>query len=618
MTINFQNTGGLKVIELGGGSSPRFRPNCDTRVCFDAAGNPTVDFVADFNAPLPIQSQEWDAVFSHFAMEHIAYPNVPQFLAEVLRILKPGGKAVIVTANTEAQLKWVTDHPEGWDGNDLFESASCKLFGDLRHSQREGEVNTGADVHKAYFSPEILFTLFSRAGFENITIRAYGERGTDVCVEATRPNASEAILDAATGIPASSGGDHLLPVQPLTVLAPTQQTTADRERLFNMAYYDLNSPAYGPLGYWDHPKHEATFQQVMARRPESVLELGCGRGYVLKKIEDVGIRCQGIDISKHCEMTRVASYVLLRDICSSWGCDNNAYDLCLSVDVLDRVPEQDLSQVFAEMARTTRRGLHGISTQPGQDPTRVTIRPIEWWQQNLPPGHQAIPLHDLEGGGLPAAYLRGDGKLKLNVGCYLTMFHRGWTNMDVHDLGNFARQFDFHYHRHDVREGLPFKTGEVDLIYASHFLEHLTYKEGLAFLRECRRVIKPDGAMRLIVPDLELITRAYGNGCCWDTHTQFNADQSSPDLRDFDHVNGGCAESPTAAGKFWSLVFDGHKATYDSETLCGLLEEAGFTAVKSRFRPDTVGHSGLTQIKYETHDFLPCLSLYASAVPRMD
>jgi ubiquinone/menaquinone biosynthesis C-methylase UbiE len=85
-----------KVIELGGGDAPLFRPNVDVRP------GPQTDFVADFNGPLPITSEEWDVVFAKYVVEHLSWRNVRGFLAECLRILKPGGRLVFITAPTPA------------------------------------------------------------------------------------------------------------------------------------------------------------------------------------------------------------------------------------------------------------------------------------------------------------------------------------------------------------------------------------------------------------------------------------------------------------------------------------------------------------------------------------
>jgi SAM-dependent methyltransferase len=61
--------------------------------------------------------------------------------------------------------------------------------------------------------------------------------------------------------------------------------------------------------------------------------------------------------------------------------------------------------------------------------------------------------------------------------------------------------------RHDVRKPLPFEDDSVDEIYTSHLLEHLTYADGLRFLEELRRVIKPDGIIRIVSPDYHMAGR---------------------------------------------------------------------------------------------------------------
>ena len=94
------------VIELGGGDKPYFRPNLDVRP------GPTVDIVADFNQPLPLNDGSYDGVFSCYCIEHISWRKVRLFLTEVFRILNDGGKAVFITANTKRQMEWVLNQEE--------------------------------------------------------------------------------------------------------------------------------------------------------------------------------------------------------------------------------------------------------------------------------------------------------------------------------------------------------------------------------------------------------------------------------------------------------------------------------------------------------------------------
>lgn len=56
---------------------------------------------------------------------------------------------------------------------------------------------------------------------------------------------------------------------------------------------------------------------------------------------------------------------------------------------------------------------------------------------------------------------------------------------------------------HDLRRNIPYKSGIVPNVYSSHFFEHLTKEDALSLLRECFRVLKPGGVMRIAVPSLD-------------------------------------------------------------------------------------------------------------------
>jgi SAM-dependent methyltransferase len=190
---------GDKICELGGGANPVVRPHCmfpesndinvDVRACYTQDGRQTNDFQANFEEPLPIQSDEWDGVICQYALEHISFPKIRQFLSECLRILKPKGKLVIVTANTEAQCEWIKKHQGGWDGKGLFESASNVLFGSQDYSENS---------HRSYFSPAILSQLLSEAGFTDALVSPYGERGTDLSAVCVKPDRQSDIKVSTT------------------------------------------------------------------------------------------------------------------------------------------------------------------------------------------------------------------------------------------------------------------------------------------------------------------------------------------------------------------------------------------------------------------------------------
>ncbi len=89
--------------------------------------------------------------------------------------------------------------------------------------------------------------------------------------------------------------------------------------------------------------------------------------------------------------------------------------------------------------------------------------------------------------------------LYLNVGCGKVKLS-GFVNIDLEHGADIQC---------DVTQGLPFGDATVDGIYSEHFIEHLSQKDILGFLRECRRVLKPGGRVRIATPDLSALVTEY-------------------------------------------------------------------------------------------------------------
>lgn len=87
----------------------------------------------------------------------------------------------------------------------------------------------------------------------------------------------------------------------------------------------------------------------------------------------------------------------------------------------------------------------------------------------------------------------------LNIGCGKVKLP-GFVNID-REAGADVRC--------DVTRGLPYDDSTVEGIYSEHFIEHLSQKDIINFLRECRRVLKPGGRIRIATPDLDDLVRQY-------------------------------------------------------------------------------------------------------------
>jgi len=122
--------------------------------------------------------------------------------------------------------------------------------------------------------------------------------------------------------------------------------------------------------------------------------------------------------------------------------------------------------------------------------------------------------------------------IRVNVGCGRTPTP-GWRNFDnspslrlvrVRWLPRLLRrlrviqddQYDFMVFAaaHDIAYGdatrrLPLADHTVDVLYSSHMLEHLDPAGVTRFLGEAKRVLRPGGSLRLLVPDLQSLARRY-------------------------------------------------------------------------------------------------------------
>jgi predicted SAM-dependent methyltransferase len=89
----------------------------------------------------------------------------------------------------------------------------------------------------------------------------------------------------------------------------------------------------------------------------------------------------------------------------------------------------------------------------------------------------------------------------VNLGCGNT-FHPDWLNYDLNPQSELVTQID-------LLKPLPFESNQIEVLYASHVLEHLPRSQAPIFLSQCATVLKKGGIVRIVVPDLEGIARKY-------------------------------------------------------------------------------------------------------------
>lgn len=172
--------------------------------------------------------------------------------------------------------------------------------------------------------------------------------------------------------------------------------------------------------------------------------------------------------------------------------------------------------------------------------------------------------------------------MKLNLGCGFQT-PNGWINVDyglgaklakiplIHyinkKLGLFSQNWNKGVFIHDLRKPFPWRDDTIDIVYSSHTLEHFTRNEGLHFLHECHRVLKRDGIIRIVIPDLLYIVSEYNRG-------HIRADNF------IEKLGVLCCEGPNPIkNRLAPLIHFPHKCMYDTPTLISILEKVGFNTV---------------------------------------
>ena len=182
---------------------------------------------------------------------------------------------------------------------------------------------------------------------------------------------------------------------------------------------------------------------------------------------------------------------------------------------------------------------------------------------------------------IASALTESPGGLRLHFGCGQHLLD-GWLNFDLEPpAGAFLL---------DARQPLPFPSACSRFIFHEHFLEHLRFDEGLAFLTECARVLRPGGIMRMSTPDLRRIIATYLD--------------VNPDVRLHAALerHKGMLEAthPVTPAVFFNDKMRGwgHRFIYDEEILRRRLHQAGFSSVVRR----PFGHSEIPALRgLETH-----------------
>lgn len=165
-------------------------------------------------------------------------------------------------------------------------------------------------------------------------------------------------------------------------------------------------------------------------------------------------------------------------------------------------------------------------------------------------------------------YLKTHAVKKLQLGAGGVKGFDDWLNTDIEPHAGEAYL--------DVTKPFPIPDGVLSYVFSEQLFEHISYRDGLAMLRECHRTLKPGGRIRITTPNIERLIQLFQENKTDVMRTYIN-----------ETIGGGYWEEPlpqTISPECVILNYEmrsfGHQFIYDPKTLRESLERTGFQAVK--------------------------------------
>jgi len=338
----------------------------------------SVDLVADARL-LPIRTGTIDEIFSCATVEHFNLNDARRVLAEMHRVLRPGGKLVIGIPDLEAICRAYAN------GDMDFHLVNQYLY---------GAQSNPYDLHRSAFNFAKLKEFLEAVGFVNIQRHAYDLPShmreymlKSVCFK-------EDQFDVSSGEPRSQARED-------EEVGPEEPSIVHEERPSD-SMPDFTAERLVPT----IPEHSIFFQEHMARymfaaqfvSGRVVLDAGCGTGYGAAYLASRGAaRVYGIDMGAEAiEYSRVhyqRDNVMFSIMdCTTLNFPNETFDVVVSLGVIEYLG--DAERYLSEMRRvlkadgvfilsTPNKAVHSPNSDKPLDPFRFKEYTVAGLQETL-------------------------------------------------------------------------------------------------------------------------------------------------------------------------------------------------------------------------------------------
>jgi SAM-dependent methyltransferase len=200
------------------------------------------------------------------------------------------------------------------------------------------------------------------------------------------------------------------------------------------------------------------------------------------------------------------------------------------------------------------------------------------------PEKEYIDFHIKRQHGLISDYLQNHEVKKLQIGAQSNSIG-GWLNVDILPKTHGVAYMD-------ATKPFPIEDNTFDYVFSEHMIEHITLEEGSFMLKECYRILKPGGKIRIATPDIELILKIMAQPQ-EETHRRYIEFYRKKFL-------GSLPFDPVYVVNALFYLF-GHRFLHAESTLKFLLEKTGFKLI-TRFNVGNSNDAVLTNIEQHAYE----------------
>ena len=127
-------------------------------------------------------------------------------------------------------------------------------------------------------------------------------------------------------------------------------------------------------------------------RANNMLVVGCAKGYLVRIIQKLGVKCEGIDISEYAieESKKYTENCKVGNICDMSQFKDNQFEVVICLSTIEHIPKPYLDKALDELSRVAQRYIV-ISTpvgydddkpdlSTGSDPSLFSVYTPEFWK----------------------------------------------------------------------------------------------------------------------------------------------------------------------------------------------------------------------------------------------